>query len=151
MSHDLKPWQRPKSSEVLDFDTFALWSFPAWFPLSTFCWSVSRKVLEDQLGYFHESQHQLWFFFRLVSLHTSYFAIPFSKCLQYIEGPFARYARIVKICCNDGEGECISENLSIFYHPAGRLNMDLDHLPKENYPKYLPKKMEVDDMPWSSS
>ena len=54
----------------------------------------------------------------------------FSKCLQYIEGPFARYPRIVKMRCNDGEGECISENLSIFYHPAGRLNMELNHLPK---------------------
>jgi len=49
--------------------------------------------------------------------------------------------------CNDGEGECISENLSIFYHPAGRLNMELNHLPKKNYPKHLPTKMEVDDMP----
>lgn len=125
--------------------------------IPSFCWSVSRwwswttfgsgEHVACDKGFGGSAWILPWkspptmIFFRFVSLHTSYFAIPFSKCLQYIEGPSARYARIVKMRCNDGEGECISENLStsIFFHPAGRLNMELDHLPKENYPKYLQK------------
>ena len=127
--------------------------------IPSFCWSVSRwwswttfgsgEHVACDKGFGGSAWILPWksaptmIFFRFVSLHSPYFAIPFSKCLQYMEGPFARYARIVKMRCNDGEGECISENLSIFYHPAGRLNMELDHLPKDNYPRYLPKKWKL--------